>query len=430
MDQTLRVPQVNAYVRNLLEGDRLLSHLTVEGEVSNCKYHPSGHVYFSLKEADSQLACVMFSSARARGLLFPMRDGMQVLVTGRISIYDRDGRCQLYATSIRRSGIGLLYEELERRKKRLFEEGLFDETHKKPLPEYPRRIGIVTASKGAALQDILQILRRRNPYLQPVLSPCRVQGDGAAESICRAIRRIAKEDVDVIIVGRGGGSIEDLWAYNEECVARTVYDCEIPVVSAVGHEINTTLIDYVADVVAPTPSAAAELVSYRSAELTARMVDLHAALYRSMAQAIARERAGTEELALRLSYVSPRNRLTREREKLSAFGDRLTWLIRRTVADVRTELDRQETQLHAILPQRVRHARAELGILAAKLDGLSPAKTLSKGYVYVTGESGPVTGVMSLRRGGRIRGYVSDGRFEAEVREIWEDEETGDGREQ
>ena len=422
MERTFRVSQVNAYVRNLLEGDRLLSRITVEGEVSNCKYHPSGHVYFSLKEQDAQLACVMFASARVRGLTFAMRDGMQVLVTGRISLYDRDGRCQLYATSVQPAGIGLLFEELEKRKKALYEEGLFDEAHKKPLPPLPRRIGIVTAEKGAALQDILQILRRRNPYLQPVLSPCQVQGEGAAASICRALRRIEKANVDVIIVGRGGGSIEDLWAFNEECVARAVYACGIPVVSAVGHEINTTLIDYVADVVAPTPSAAAELVSYKSEELTARLVDCHAALFRAMQKCIEQERAKTEALAARLKFVSPANRLARDRESLTASAERLRWLMRRALTDERTALVLTEERLRKILPMRLRVARSDLGVLAARLEGLSPAKALSKGYAYVTTESGPVTGVAALKRGGRIRGYVSDGSFEAEVTRIFENE--------
>ncbi len=424
MERTYRVSQVNAYVRNLLEGDRMLSRLTVEGEVSNCKYHPSGHVYFSLKEQDAQLACVMFASARARGLTFAMRDGMQVQVTGRISLYDRDGRCQLYATAVRPAGLGLLYEELEKRKRALYEEGLFDEAHKKPLPQFPRRIGIVTAEKGAALQDILQILRRRNPYLQPVLSPCLVQGDGATASICRAIRRIEKAGVDVIIVGRGGGSIEDLWAFNEEIVARTVYDCGIPVVSAVGHEINTTLIDYVADLVAPTPSAAAELVSYKSEDLDGRLVDLHAALYRAMAARIEAERTKAETLAARLRYTSPANRLTRDRETVSEAAGRLRWLMRRALTDERTALVHREEQLRKCMPQRLRQARADLGVLAARLEGLSPAKTLSKGYVYVTTEDGPVVSSKTLQAGSRIRGYVADGGFDARVVDVWRNEDT------
>ncbi|MCR5087481.1 MAG: exodeoxyribonuclease VII large subunit [Lachnospiraceae bacterium] len=428
MEQTYRVSQVNAYVRNLLEGDRLLSHITVEGEVSNCKYHPSGHVYFSLKEADAQLPCVMFSSARARGLSFAMRDGMQVTATGRVSLYDRDGRCQLYVTLIRPAGQGLLYEELERRKRALYEEGLFDVAHKKALPEYPRRIGIVTAEKGAALQDILQILRRRNPYIQPVLSPCQVQGEGAAASVCRALRRVAQANVDVIIVGRGGGSIEDLWAFNEECVARAVYACEIPVISAVGHEINTTLIDFVADVVAPTPSAAAELVSGTSEELEARLIDLHAGLYRSMAAAVEKARAEVEALSVRLRYVSPGNRLARDREALAAAGERMVWLVRRALTDERTALDLHGERLRRGMRERVRQARADLGVLAARLDGVSPVKTLSKGYAYVTTESGPVSGVSSLKPGCEIRGYVSDGGFTALVKTVRKNEVTDDGR--
>ncbi len=415
MERVYKVSQINTYVRSVIERDGILSHLTVEGEVSNCKYHPSGHVYFSLKERDSQLNCVMFASAKVRGLPFAMRDGMLVQVSGRISVYERDGRYQLYAVKIERAGLGALYEELERRRKALAEEGIFDPDHKKQLPPYARRIGIVTAASGAALQDILQILRRRNPYLQPVLSPCYVQGEGAAETIVRAIRRVAKANVDVIIVGRGGGSIEDLWEFNDERVARAVYECEIPIVSAVGHEINTTLIDFAADMVAPTPSAAAELVSYEAAAVDAMLVDAHAALYRKMLEAIEASRQKLATLREKLRYASPQSRLVRNREQLREREERFSWLMRKAIADARIRSDRVSDQAGVLMRQRLQNERARLGILAARLDGLSPARALSKGYAYITVGGAAVSGTASIPPGTRIRGYVSDGGFEADV---------------
>lgn len=426
MEQAYRVSQVNAYIRNLLEEDRLLARLNVEGEVSNCRYASSGHIYFSLKERDAQLLCVMFASARRTGLTFRLQDGMQVRVTGRVSVYERDGQYQLYATSVARAGLGALYEELERRKKELYAEGLFDEAHKKPLPEYPKRIGIVTAAGGAALQDILQILRRRNPYLQPILSPCQVQGEGAAESICRAIRKIAKAGVDVIIVGRGGGSIEDLWAYNEEAVVRTVYECETPIVSAVGHEINTTLIDYAADVVAPTPSAAAELVSNISEDLSARLVDMHVMLLRAMTRAMEGARQKLSVMAKQLRYYSPADRLARDREAMEDARERLRRAVRQSVAAERVTFADRGNRLRTAMRQRVMRARAELGVLAARLDGVSPTKTLGKGYAFLTAEGAPVASVAALAPGKRIRGYVADGGFDAEVIRVYRNDE-GDG---
>ncbi len=415
MEQVYRVSQVNAYLRNLIEKDRLLSFLTVEGEVSNCKYHNSGHVYFSLKERDSQLNCVMFARLAATGLPFRMRDGMQVCVSGRISVYERDGRYQMYAERVTMAGIGALYEELERRKRKLAEEGLFASEHKRELPRYPKRIGIVTASTGAALQDILQILGRRNPYIQPVLSPCKVQGDGAADSICRAIRRMERADVDVMIVGRGGGSIEDLWAFNEEAVVRTVYSCRVPVISAVGHEINTTLIDYVADRYAPTPSAAAELASYEVADVEAQLVDFHYDLYRLMKQkteAIRLQLRNNRDLLMR---YSPRATLQAQKEHLTEFRRQMRWMTEKAVADETERMDRLAEQLTERMNRRVSEERTRLQILTTRLDALSPTKTLSKGYGFLMTDGHAVNGIDDLKEGTTIRGYVKDGGFEAEI---------------
>ena len=252
------VGQVNSYIKNIFDQDYMLRRIYVSGEVSNCKYHPSGHIYFSLKDAEGTISCVMFAGSR-RGLAFPMRDGDNVIVGGSISVYERDGKYQIYAKEITKEGSGLLYEKYLALKAELEEMGMFAPEYKKRIPTYIRRLGIVTAPTGAAVQDIRNISARRNPYVQLILYPALVQGEGAVSSIVNGIRALDALGVDVIIVGRGGGSIEDLWAFNEEEVARAIFECETPVISAVGHQTDTTIADFVADLRAPTPSAAAEL---------------------------------------------------------------------------------------------------------------------------------------------------------------------------
>ena len=255
------VGQVNSYIKNIFDQDYMLRRIYVSGEVSNCKYHPSGHIYFSLKDAEGTISCVMFAGSR-RGLAFPMRDGDNVIVGGSISVYERDGKYQIYAKEITKEGAGLLYEKYLALKAELEEMGMFAPEYKKRIPTYIRRLGIVTAPTGAAVQDIRNISARRNPYVQLILYPALVQGEGAVSSIVNGIRALDALGVDVIIVGRGGGSIEDLWAFNEEEVARAIFECETPVISAVGHQTDTTIADFVADLRAPTPSAAAELAVF------------------------------------------------------------------------------------------------------------------------------------------------------------------------
>ena len=253
MRNVYTVKQVNAYIKNMFTQDFMLNRIYIKGEVSNCKYHTSGHLYFSLKDESGTIACVMFAGQRS-GLSFRMQEGQQVIVLGSVSVYERDGRYQVYAKEIVLDGAGLLYEKFIKLKKELEEMGMFAPEYKKPIPKYVRTVGVVTAPTGAAVRDIINITRRRNPYVQILLYPALVQGDGASESVVRGIRALENAKVDVMIVGRGGGSIEDLWAFNEENVARAVFECSVPVISAVGHETDTTIIDYVADLRAPTPS--------------------------------------------------------------------------------------------------------------------------------------------------------------------------------
>ena len=279
MRNVYTVRQVNAYIKNMFSQDFMLNRIYVKGEVSNCKYHTSGHIYFSLKDESGTIACVMFAGQRG-GLSFRMCDGQQVVVLGGVSVYERSGSYQLYAKEIRLDGDGVLYERFQMLKKELEEMGMFAPEYKKPIPAYARRIGVVTAPTGAAIRDIMNIAARRNPFVQLILYPAQVQGEGAKESIIRGIRMLEETGVDVMIVGRGGGSIEDLWAFNEEDVARAIFDCRVPVISAVGHETDTTIADYTADLRAPTPSAAAELAvnDYRQTQMQMQEYQIRIAL--------------------------------------------------------------------------------------------------------------------------------------------------------
>ena len=258
MNSIYSVGQVNNYIKNMFQQDFLLNKVSIKGEVSNCKYHTSGHIYFSLKDETGALACVMFAGQR-KGLAFPMKNGDKVVVSGSVSVYERDGKYQLYAKEITLEGAGLLYERFLALKAELEEMGMFAKEYKQPIPAYAKTVGIVTAPTGAAIQDIRNVAGRRNPYVQLILYPALVQGDGAKESIIEGIEKLDAYGVDVMLVGRGGGSVEDLWAFNEEEVARAIFNCKTPIISAVGHETDTTIADFVADLRAPTPSAAAEL---------------------------------------------------------------------------------------------------------------------------------------------------------------------------
>ena len=304
MKNVYSVGQVNTYIKNMFAQDFMMQRISVKGEVSNCKYHSSGHIYFTLKDAVGTIGAIMFAGNR-RGLAFPMKEGDQVIVTGSREVYERDGKYQLYAREIALDGAGNLYLKFEALKRELEEMGMFAPEYKKPIPKYIRRLGIVTAPTGAAVQDIRNIAKRRNPYVQLILYPALVQGDGAVNSIINGIHALDALGVDVIIVGRGGGSIEDLWAFNEEEVARAIFECETPVISAVGHETDTTIADYVADMRAPTPSAAAELAVFDYQAALERQQRLQAQMERCLKQRAQNAYLRLREYQTRLRYLSP-----------------------------------------------------------------------------------------------------------------------------
>ena len=393
MKNVYTVKQVNSYIKNMFTQDFMLSRIYVKGEVSNCKYHTSGHIYFSLKDESGTIACVMFAGSRS-GLSFRMQEGQQVIVLGSVSVYERDGKYQLYAREIVLDGAGLLYEKFEALKRELAEMGMFATEYKQPIPRYARTVGIVTAPTGAAVRDIINISKRRNPYVQLILYPAQVQGEGAAESIVKGIRALEEKQVDVIIVGRGGGSIEDLWAFNEEIVARAIFECRIPVISAVGHETDTTIADYVADLRAPTPSAAAELAVYEYRKVKENIYSCADTMRRLLLNRVSGERAKTERYALRLKLAHPRQKLNEKRQYAAEL----------------------ETVLRGRMDTALTREKHRLALCVEKMKGLSPLEKLSKGYSYIQNEQGKnVRSISQTEKGSVLTIYVTDGKIEAKV---------------
>ena len=390
------VKQVNSYIKNMFTQDFMLNRIYVKGEVSNCKYHTSGHIYFSLKDESGTIACVMFAGQRG-GLSFHMREGQQIIVLGSVNVYERTGSYQLYAQEIRLDGEGTLYEKYQMLKQELEEMGMFAPEYKKAIPRYAKRIGVVTAPTGAAVRDIMNISARRNPYVQLLLYPVQVQGEGAKESIVRGIRMLETKNVDVIIVGRGGGSIEDLWAFNDECVARAIFDCQVPVISAVGHETDVTIADYVADLRAPTPSAAAELAVWDYRQLQGYLDECRLRMNRSMTGTIRINRLRLKELDVRLSYLHPRHKLQDQQQRL-------------------IEL---EEELRTLMRDQVKEARHRLAIQIEKLNGLSPVRKLNQGFAYVEeADGGVVKSIRQVEKGDELTVYVTDGLIRTSVKAV------------
>lgn len=390
------VAQVNRYIKNMFTQDFMLNRIYVKGEVSNCKYHTSGHIYFSLKDESGAIACVMFAGDRRSGLAFRMQEGQKVIVLGSVSVYERDGRYQLYAREIMPDGEGELYRQFELLKKDLEEMGMFAQEFKQPIPFYSRTIGIVTAPTGAAIRDIMNISRRRNPYVQLVLYPALVQGEQAADSIVRGIRTLDQYGVDVIIAGRGGGSMEDLWAFNEEKVARAIFECRTPIISAVGHETDTTIADYVADLRAPTPSAAAELAVTDYRQLMSGLELYRNQLADRLEQKIRNSRQRAEYLRLRLLQASPEYQL---REK------------KQYAADLEERLKRS-------MEQKLTDRKHRMALYAERLEGVSPLKKLQQGYSYTEASDGKaLRSVSQVEPSDLLLIHVTDGTIKAEVKE-------------
>ena len=390
----LEVSQVNGYLKSVLDQDPLLQRLMIRGELSNYKVYPSGHHYFTLNDSESALRCVMFRSSASR-LRFQPENGMKVIASGRITVYPRDGSYQLYCDSLTPEGAGDLAIAFEQLKAKLSAEGLFDPEHKKPLPKYPHRIAIVTSSAGAAIHDMLRILKARYPLSKVILLPVRVQGMEAPPEIADAIRYCNRYQIaDLIITGRGGGSMEDLWAFNDERVARAIYDSQIPVISAVGHEPDVTISDYVADLRAATPSNAAELAVPDQQELI------------QMLDSLSSKMAG--DLRRKLSFF--RQRL----DHLSA--SRVLRSPGQYFADRRLALEHLTLRLTTAQRALIVSARGDLGRLASAMDAMSPLKVLSRGYSLTTTADGTtVRSVSQIKIGDSVEIRLPDGRLDAEI---------------
>ena len=380
--------------------DYFLQTVFVKGEVSNCKYHPSGHIYFTLKDSASALNCIMFAGDR-RGLSFRLTEGQQVIAKGSVSVFERDGRYQLYVKEVTLDGAGALYEKYEQLKRELAEEGMFAPEYKQPIPKYIHTLGVVTADTGAAVRDIIQIAQRRNPYVQIILYPALVQGASAAPSIVNGIRALERQGVDVMIVGRGGGSIEDLWAFNERMVAQAVFDCTVPVISAVGHETDTTIIDYVSDLRAPTPSAAAELAVTAASDIDQEILNGQERLYRQMDRVLRRKKQQAEQMEMRLRYLSPASRIREKRTYSIQLEERL------------------ENRMQMILRDR----RHTLALYIERMKAVSPLEKLNSGYSYVEAADGKnIRSVTQVREGDSLRIRVSDGMIDAKVEQVQQGE--------
>lgn len=393
MNSVYTVSQANQYIKNMFNQDFLLNNISVRGEVSNCKYHSSGHIYFSIKDRNGLLSCVMFAGKK-RGLDFKIEEGNKVIVSGNINVYERDGKYQLYADKIEKEGTGDLYKRFIELKNELEEMGMFSDEYKKEIPKYSMNVGIVTASTGAAIQDIINISKRRNPYIKLVLYPAKVQGDGAADTIVNGIRCLDSKNLDVIIVGRGGGSIEDLWAFNEEKVARAIFESNTPVISAVGHETDYTIADYVADMRAPTPSAAAELVVFEYNKLCEKISSYEENMRYRIDIKIRNYRNTVNDLLWKLNKMSPANNIQSKRQRL---------------ADL-------EIRLYDSINRKTSERRHQLELLTERLNGLSPLNKLSGGYAYISDDKNkPVKSIKKINADDELKIVLKDGNAKVKV---------------
>lgn len=393
MQKVYSVSQINTYIKNMFTQDFVLNRISIRGEVSNCKYHSSGHIYFSLKDASGTIACVMFAGARA-GLAFRLSDGQQVVADGSVNVYERDGKYQLYVSRVRLDGAGVLYERFLALKQELEEMGMFDAQYKKPIPPYVRKIGIVTAPTGAAVRDIINISKRRDPGISLILYPAKVQGEGAAKSVAQGLEKLDALGLDVIIVGRGGGSIEDLWAFNEETVARAIFSCQTPVISAVGHETDTTIADFVADLRAPTPSAAAELAVSDVQTILERIEAQRSQMIRILNYRIHLYQQRLERYREQLAFKSPVQRVREQRMRTAEL----------------------EEAFRRMMEQSLTEKKHRMSVYIERMKGLSPLNKLEHGYAAVTDEKGKrIHSTAQAKEGDLLSVYVSDGCITAQV---------------
>lgn len=435
MAEAFTVAEVNRYIKDVFIRDYVLNRIRVRGEVSNCKYHDSGHIYFTLKDNDASLSCVMFARDR-QFLSFRLQNGQQIEAAGQITIYEKAGSYSLHVKGCALSGAGELYERFLKLKAKLQDMGMFDGLYKKAIPAYCMNIGVVTSPTGAAIRDIERVSRDRNPYVQLVLCPALVQGDGAPESIARGIERLDELGLDCIIVGRGGGSIEDLWAFNDERVAQAIFDADTPIISAVGHETDYTIADFVADARAATPSAAAELANFVYTELEEELEAEKADLKRIIRYRIADVRSGLAAKIRLIEKYSPAASAEHSRHRireyklrmghavsskadavsfrLSAQSSRLKPAVTAKAEELKNRVSMQKNAAEHTARRKFEDTGRRLAVASARLDGLSPLKKLGRGYGYIEDADGRnVKSIETVHTGDRLKVYLADGSIAA-----------------
>lgn len=418
MAKVYTVSEITSYISSSMRRDPTLASVSINGELSNVKYHAAGHIYFTLKDDGSQLSGIMFRTDAVK-LSFRLSGGMQVIVSGRIGVYEKGGTYQIYAESIREAGRGELYERYLKLKEELEDRGMFSDEYKRPIPEYIKRLGVVTASTGAAVRDIINVTRRRNPYVEIILYPARVQGEGAAQSVAKGIRALDLAGVDVIIAGRGGGSIEDLWAFNEVEVAEAIFDSATPVISAVGHETDTTIADFVADLRAPTPSAAAELAVFDYSLFMSQLEDYRSALKSGAGRVVTQSRLRLKEAESALRRMRPDAVIAAKKMRLADAENEMRLLMKDMLEETRDRGRSLEDGMREAMASRIDSARHDTAIYAERLKGISPLEKLSHGYSYVTDESGAnVRDAGKLKTGDSINIYMMNGRVTADVKGV------------
>lgn len=419
MEKTKTVSEINAYIKRLIQNDTSLGSVSVKGEVSNCKYHSSGHIYFTLKDGGASLGAVMFFGKRMQGLRFQLEDGQKVVVDGMVSVYEKDGRCQLYANAIYLDGVGRLYEAFQRLKEKLEAEGLFEEKYKKEIPLFPSRIGIVTASTGAAIHDIVTTVKRRNPYVELILYPAKVQGEGAGQTIVKGIKRLDLEGLDVIIIGRGGGSIEDLWCFNDEIVARAIFACKTPIISAVGHEVDYTISDFVADYRAATPTAAAEISVPDMKGTLAELAGMKESIRQGFIGKLKLCKAQLAGLEMKLMKESPASKLRELTQRVDEAEEGFRALLEKKIFLYNTGLDAMKMSLSHKIKMKYEKTSRRFMVLVEKLEGLSPLSRLTAGYSYVESERGEnIRTIQKIKVNDRLKITLSDGKILAKVEEV------------
>lgn len=416
------VSQVNTYIERMFADDYMLSGIAVSGEVSNCKYNHTGHIYFTLKDEKSAISCVLFAGSRRSGLSFDMHDGDLVVVEGKATVYSPAGRYQIVARQIKRAGLGDLHQRFEELKKELAESGMFDDMYKKPIPSFATRIGIITAPTGAAVHDIISVSKSRNPYVSLILFPAQVQGEGAVASIISGINTLDALGLDVIILGRGGGSIEDLWAFNEEAVARAIFSCNTPVISAVGHETDFTIADFVADKRAATPSQAAEIANFVYKDFAESLSRYYEKLNTTLDYKLDTLDERVRNLLLRIHALRPDKKLFQQMIQIGNYKKQLLAAISRRLDVNQAGIPTYKVRLDGIMNKQLSASEHRLASLSGRLEGLSPAKKLAAGFGYVTTSGQAVDSIEQLQQGDKLHIRFKDGSVESQITSIHKDE--------